>query len=127
MADFAQMAQAAEPALGLPRGAALAAYRRNILGATELIVKTDSVAIAVEALIKREARFEGLMSVLLERLNNNATLDTRQAKGWPKNAAGLGGKLRRIAPAMRNHGILIEFPRCSAGSWVKIASDVGPV
>jgi putative DNA primase/helicase len=127
MADFALLAQAAEPALGLSEGAALAAYRNNILGATEVLAKTDSVAVAITALINQDGRFDGLVTSLLNRLNNNVSLDTRHSSAWPKSASVLGGHLRRIAPAMRANGLSIEFPRKSAGSWVEIAPHVGGV
>jgi hypothetical protein len=125
MADFALMGIAAEPALGWTEGSALNTYRRNILGATEMLADLDPIAIAVRALIAREGAFSGLVSVLHARLSEAADLETKRAPGWPKHVARFGEHLRRIAPALRATGLRVEERRLTAGNSIMIMPHVG--
>ena len=61
MADFALLAIAAEPALGWPSGAALAALRQNSRGAASALADLDPVALAIRELV-RPGPYTGLIS-----------------------------------------------------------------
>lgn len=58
--------------------------------------------------------FEGTATDLLQALDQDAdetTRKQRQAKnsGWPKSARGISGKLRRLAPNLRQLGYEVEL------------------
>jgi len=42
---------------------------------------------------------------------------------WPKSAAWFAIELRRIAPQLRLHGILVNLSRCKNGRIVTISLD----
>jgi len=105
MADFATFGIAAERALGWPDGAFLDSYLENIERQNEVTIENDAIA----AVIMRipNFNFEGTASELLDKLNNTATEAERKAKRWPKSAAALGAKLRRIEPNLHQVGYRI--------------------
>src|SRR5262249_29460767 len=87
LADFAQWVVAAEPALGWPRGAFLAAYQRNRADAGRLALEADCVAPILLALLSERGGFEGTCQGLLEMLNGRA--GDRPPRGWPATPRGL--------------------------------------
>ena len=120
MADFALLAIAAEPALGWPSGAALAALRQNSRGAASALADLDPVALAIRELV-RPGPYTGLISALHARLTELTDPETRRGRAWPKDATRLSAYLRRIAPALRAVGIDVnEQPRTKHGQSIAI-------
>ncbi|MSR55051.1 MAG: hypothetical protein EXS09_17440 [Gemmataceae bacterium] len=125
MADFAQWATAAEPALGLAGGAFLKAYSDNRETANQTALESSPVISALLALLKKQksGKFEGTATDLLAELCFQASCigqDTR-AKGWPQTARPLAGVLTRLAPNLRQSGISVEQGREGNGKTWKIS------
>ena len=128
MADFARWISAAEPALGVPVGSLIEAYRRNRSAAGEIAIEASATAAAVIELIDRRGGFDGPVGELLRSLNDLVDHDLKARPDWPRTPKGLGNKLVRIAPILRRvgidvirgdrgeHGYPIRVCRTSAGS-----------
>jgi hypothetical protein len=111
MADFATWATAAEPGLGLPTGAAMAAYQRNRAVANEIALESSPIAALVIALVRDQGVWSGTATNLLGVMNGRADDSTKRAKVWPRTARAMAGALRRVAPNLRRAGILVEHSR----------------
>jgi hypothetical protein len=111
MADFSLWATAAEPALGLEQGAFLKAYMGNKADANSLALEAEPVAARVTQFVGSlsETEWHGTATELLGSLDQLLTETERKADDWPKRADKLSGKLRRIAPNLRQQGIDITF------------------
>ncbi len=117
MADFSITATAAESTFGVPAGTFAGAYDQNRAAANSAAVEGDPVALAVLALLATETEYEGAMSELLARLNQQADLRTQHHPGWPTSPRGLSQALRRVAPNLRAAGVAMELdsPRRDLG------------
>jgi hypothetical protein len=113
MADFARWAVAAETGLGLPEGSFLRAYRGNRAEANEVALEASGLASPVRSLLDgRGGTFEGSAADLLRDLDQFAPADS-QRKDWPRNAAALSKRLKRLAPNLRAAGIEYSTARSS--------------
>ena len=108
MADFATWATAAEPAFGVKGVSFAEAYKGNRESANDLVLDASLVAQAVKIFINDD-HFTGTATELLALLNQKVSDETRRQKFWPKNGRALSGKLRRVAPNLRQIGISVEF------------------
>jgi len=122
MADFADWAAAAAPALGFTEAEFLAAYRNNRADAVQETLEGDLVASAITALMEEIADtdaydvWQGTCKDLLARLGKCAGEDARKATKWPKTPRGLSGSLRRLTTFLREVGIEVTFaPRGGKG------------
>jgi len=106
MADFETWVSAAGPGLGLERGAFIAAYLRNRKGQVEAAIEADPIGEAVCQLVEKENWF-GSPTELLARLGEKVTDAVRKGRNWPA-ANKLRGRLRRLAPALRQQGIVFD-------------------
>ena len=104
MADFAKWATACESAY-TSTGSFKAAYQRNLVEATELLLDDDLVAAAVQQL---KLPWDGPARKMLEELNSITGQAHVSAKDWPKEANALSARLRRLAPLLRSKGINAE-------------------
>lgn len=116
MADFARWGAAVEPGLGLRAGAFLRAYRANRQSANGLVLESTPVAVAVGKWMEGRNEWQGTATELLRGLNAAATAEDRAEKGWPANARGLSGALRRVAPNLRANELMVDFLRESTRS-----------
>jgi hypothetical protein len=108
MADFAQWAVAAEPALSLNEGDFMRAYTGNRESANDIALESSPAAALIIAFVIERERWEGSASDLLEKLNARASDELKKQYGWPKSAPALGGILKRLSPNLRAMGITIE-------------------
>jgi hypothetical protein len=117
MADFATWAVAGERALGLRSGAFMAAYEGNRGSASAMALEAEPISdTLLEFFQKRsEGVWQGRASDLLKELDELAGYTDSKKKrpyGWPKQPNQLSGVLRRIAPTLRQLGLLdIVFGR----------------
>lgn len=78
----------------------------------------------------REAgAWQGTASALLDALNATAGADTT-AKTWPTNAKSAGDRVRRHAPAQRQHGVAVDFRKSNGVKLIELAAeerDGGPL
>lgn len=108
MADFAEWAVAAEPALGWGQGTFMRVYRENRERLVDIALESEPVAEAVMQFMKQKARWQGTPTELLRLLDEMVSPRVRQQKEWPKLANQLSGKLRRMADSLRKRGVGFE-------------------
>lgn len=121
MADFAVWATAAEPALGWPAGAILAAYDAGRQVGNETALEASPVGTALLRLMTDRPSWAGTAAELLEEL---AGRDQPAARGrsWPGSARALSGALRRLAPVLRAVGFEVRWTRTRSARTVSIES-----
>ena len=110
MADLAKWVAAAEPALGWEAGKFLAVYRENRRDVIETSFEADAVAVGIRDYIIAEQPdgWTGTATELLSALNTRVNEGVRKSKLWPLSAQGLGNRIDRIAPLLRNKGFVVE-------------------
>lgn len=111
MADFAVWIAACEPTLW-KAGTFAEAYESNRDAAVATTIEADLVASALLALMDTvDTSWAGTATQLLDALAAHVPETQRRGKGWPAQPNLLTGRLRRMAPAMRKIGIMIESDR----------------
>lgn len=119
MADYARIGEAIGLELGWEAGSFTRLYAENQRTAAASIAQDDVVfAPLVSLLDARGGEWSGTMKELLDSLANSlpdtpASQDLRRGKEWPKSPRALGGKLKRLAPALASAGIDVEEGRRS--------------
>lgn len=109
MADAAEWATAGETAFGWKRGTFMAAYLDNLNEGAIAAVEADPIGVVIRQLLNAEnAEWSGEPAQLLVTLNKSASEDQKRARNWPKNARALSARMRRLAPALRRVGIVID-------------------
>ena len=114
MADFAFWAQAAEPALGVQRGAFLSVYQGNRQAAHEVALDAALMVGPRDGSSPRCRRREfgeGTATALLGELNSHVEEPLRRQRKWPGSPRALTGHLKRLVPNLRVVGIGITFSR----------------
>jgi hypothetical protein len=114
MADFALWATAAEMALGWESGAFMDAYTGNRKETTESALDADPVAVAVQTLMQERSEWSGTAGELWKALGDLVDEAIRRTKDWPGAPNALSGRLKRLAPALREVGI--EYGEGRSGS-----------
>jgi len=122
MADFAEWAVAAAPALGWTSAAFLEAYSDNRDEVTEAALEAAPVASMIINLAAEGAGWAGTATELLSALNARVDEATRRQKDWPGSARRLSGTLRRLAPNFRARAIEIGFNQTTGSGSRKIIS-----
>ena len=107
MADFARFVTAAESAFGWSDGAFMDAYKNNRDLGREIVLESDSVALAL--LKWNPESWDGTATELLGELGKHAPDDVVRSQFWPKSASALSNKLQRLRPAFREKGFNIEW------------------
>ncbi len=120
MADFAAWVCAAEPALGWPAGAFLAAYRSNIEGAAEAAVEASPVGVAVLALLNRDPSVTYIATALMPALEHAAPDWAQRSPAWPRSPRGLTDSLHRLTAPLRQLGIEVFEHRDARGRWITL-------
>jgi len=106
MADFAIWSAAGMPALGFTTEAFLEAYRTNQSDGMAQGVDSSPVGVALLAMMQtRCSDWTGTTGELLSFLGSQVAEPTARAPAWPRTPRGLAGALKRLAPALRVHGI----------------------
>ena len=136
MADFARLACAAAPAFGWTADAMLAALEGNRTDAIEALIEADPIAVAVRSILAtdqhgkplQDAKWQGTATALLEVVNCNVPPDVQRERGYPKDAARLSARLKRLAPSLRQAGVDVELPKAGgrAGRSITIKPAAAP-
>lgn len=105
MAEFAELATAAEPGLGLRAGAVMAAYDANRDDAAGTALEASPLWPLLRDFADEQARTAG---ELLAALNARADDGTRHRRGWPSAPHRLSHQLTRLATPLRDAGIEIR-------------------
>jgi len=108
MADFARWVTAAEPGMGGAAGTFAQRYRRNKSSAVDVVLEESLIAAPVIELAA--SGFAGTASELRARLEELVPDEVRKRREWPARPNRLSGELRRIAPALRQKGIEVNWP-----------------
>ena len=108
MATFARRSYALAPALDWTGVKFMTAYASKIRDAAGDVLE-DSLIAPLIVRIADQGTFEGPTSRLLSLLGDMVSDKTRESKRWPKAANSLSGELRRLVPALRSEGIVVEF------------------
>jgi len=127
MADFARVGVAVERALGWPAGSFLAAYAGNVGAQHEEAIGASPVGEAVRAFMGARSAWEGAPGELLETLTAQVSSNgaRRMPHEWPKNARGLSGQLRRVAPSLRGAGVDATFTKTGGKRLVALRRTAG--
>jgi hypothetical protein len=105
MADFAIWATGAEESLGWQPGTFMAAYTGNRQEATDSALDADPVAAAVLDIMADRDQWAGSASELWTALGELVDEGVRKTKAWPGAPNALTGRLKRLAPTLRDVGI----------------------
>lgn len=111
MADFAQFAAAGLPELGFDAEGFLATYKANVDEGLAAGVDTSPVARAVLAFMDTRTEWTGITATLLDELNLRRESHQVRDQSWPRTPRALAGTLRRLAPALRRHGVDVTHRR----------------
>jgi hypothetical protein len=106
MADFEQWGEAAEEALGLAPGTFAEAYAANREAATHVALESSPVLTALLKFLIKNPCVEYTASDLLDKLGL-IDPESKRAPGWPKTPRVLSQILRRVAPNLRQAGIVV--------------------
>ena len=115
MADFTLWVTAAEPALRWKQGSFVEAYRRNRADATDIVLESSPVVAPIFKLVEQAqaSTWEGTATDLLKALEALVDDAAKKQKAWPSNAKGLSDALRRLVPALRRTGVVVDLDRRS--------------
>jgi hypothetical protein len=108
LADFARLGVAVEQVLEWEPGSFLAAFETSQSGALRETLDAELITDPVIEFARRYRVWEGTMTSLLGALEVIAEDDITHRKEWPPNAAELGKRLRRLAPALRKLGVEVD-------------------
>jgi len=106
MADAWHWVTASEDAFGWDRGSMVAAFKDNLEAANETVLNSSLIYTYIRDLA--ELNWSGSASDLLSKLNSMAPALIYEG-GWPRRARGLTDQLRRLNPALRSAGFVVEF------------------
>ncbi len=130
MADFAVWGEAVWRALGKKTGEFLKVYATNRQQASENILEESAVAQILRAMMSTRSKWTGTARELLEELERIADEKVTKSKRWPKNPRALSGQLRRLAPALRTVGIMVDFSKEGHAKTrtitIEVAKDTPP-
>lgn len=117
MADFAKLGEAMHRAMGGKVGEFLDRYIGHRKEAVQRTIETSPVASACIKYVGAGNCFQGSFGQLLLALNQIAR---EQEKGdyWPRSGKGMGDAFRRVAPALRQLGIVATIdPKRKSDGW----------
>ena len=109
MADFAKLAVAGSGGLNTTAADFEQAYSGNRDSINQSAIEGAIVGPPILAMVAAETMWTGTARELLAKLTEYASEKTRETKGWPQSPRGVSGKLRRIAPNLRQSGIAVDF------------------
>jgi len=109
MLDFVTWVEAGAPAFGWQPGRFLDVYLANRKQASVGVLEGSFVGRFVPALAVEG--FDGTATECLARLAVIAGPEATRNRAWPATPRGLAGILRRLAPALREAGIVVDFGR----------------
>jgi len=123
MADYARLLAAVDQVLGTDGLATYTGQRQALAGE---VIDGDPVAKAIADYITTVTAWTGTAGELLAQITTRLKDPDRPPRGWPKTARGLGGTLKRTAPALRAIGIsVIPHGHGRAGSAWTLSTTNG--
>ena len=117
MADCAQWATAAEPALGFVRGSFLLALSESQSDAAGSALEADPLAAAIQRHMENGTEvWRGTAADLHAALESRVSIELRKSRSWPQTPRLVGNRLRRLAPVLRSIGINVSELAREAGT-----------
>ena len=120
LADFAHLGQSMLAGIGDARNF-IEVFTRNRNRVVNRAIESSPVAQAIVSLMDKVPSYYDTTAALLTELTNNHRPIFYDKQGWPRSPKGLGGTLRRLAPALRVRGIFVEHEKSREGWKVKIS------
>lgn len=120
MADFAVWATAAEGAMGWLAGTFMAAYQRSQEGGIDTALEASPFASALIRLMADRQSWSGTATELLRILDLRNHDPAAKAHAWPKTAMMASNALKRAAPLLRHHGIIVDKRRGSDRNGTRV-------
>lgn len=122
MADFARVLAALDRVR--PSGtsgtlSALPNYLERSRSVQADVADDDPVAAAIVALVESVSDWEGTAAQLLDRLEP----PDPKPRSWPSTARALGGRVRKIAPALRSIGVTVDHDRIGDRRIIALSAD----
>jgi len=109
MADFARLLAALPMPPGTPSEAMPVSIYLRLFERLKLeIAEDDPVAAALSEFMSTRDSWQGTATELLSLL-----VRPEESRGWPKTAQPLAGRLKRLAPALKTMGILVNQTRAT--------------
>lgn len=108
MADFQMWSEACESAMGLAPGEFVEAYAANRETASRIILESSPIVEALLTYLKKnpEPKLEATATELLDKLSVGLNYKLKERPGWPKSPRVLSAILKRVAPNLRQIGIV---------------------
>ncbi|THF86130.1 hypothetical protein E7T09_12940 [Deinococcus sp. KSM4-11] len=107
LADFARLIVAGEATMPWEAGTFLAAYAEMQTETASAVLEGDPVSEALRRFMDDQDEWTGTVKKLLTILGEREYPDSRPPQSWPRTPRGLGGSLRRLAPALSKTGYLV--------------------
>ncbi len=127
LADFHCWAEAAEESFGFAPGVFAEAYAANRANATEIALTSNPFVSALLTHLQSNPDVEATASELLETLLWQGGENQRRMPGWPRAPRVVSAILKRVAPNLRQIGIVVEHGhRGSGNAKEKIWKITGP-
>ena len=114
MADFAQWAAAGAEAIGISSQECLETYSASRKLSVEAALNENPFAQAIVK-IAQEGDWKGTATELLGLTKRGIPEEILKSKTWPKTPAKVGNDIRRLLPALREVGVLVD-PDSRTGS-----------
>jgi hypothetical protein len=126
MADFARFAVAVGRGFGWPDEETYTDYIESRKEATVPQIEDSLVAAVLEEFLNIHGEWRGYPGDLLDLLTMQAGKKMASSPRWPKSPARLSYELRRLAPELAEHRIIVNLYRKAYGRQVYVARDLGP-
>ena len=123
MADFAAFAEAVGRKLGWPAGTVLADYRANRRQATVAQLEDSPLGNFLLDNAHQVNDWTATPAELLADFTRHAGEAVAASPGWPKSPTWLAIELRRIAPQLLAHGIIVRSTRDNHGRVISLGRD----
>ncbi|MCH8841104.1 MAG: hypothetical protein IH831_10645, partial [Planctomycetes bacterium] len=103
MADFGRLLGAMDLATDNPtESSALCQYIGQRARIAESVIEADQVALAIQNLAETEGSWQGTAQELLDKITPE-----KPPRGWPRTPQAIGGRIKRITPALEQAGIVV--------------------
>ncbi len=126
MADFGRFGEAVGRALGWPDDTFLSLYRENRREAARESLEESIVALVLLNTAELDGfreEWKSSPSEMLAELRAEVPRSVLKSPQWPKNSQRFGIELRRIAPLLRTHGIIVTFGRSETERYISIRKE----
>ena len=124
MLDFATWVEAGAPAFGWERDRFLRAYVSNRREGSAGIIESSFIGQFIPELARRG--FVGTATQALNQLAMIAGPEATRRRGWPATPRGFGGILRRLAPSLRDGGVIVGFDASGPSSTKTLRVHLAP-